>query len=136
MLERVGRVGRLPVGEHEVVLDQPLQAVQEQVALEPRHLLEQAVVELAAENGRVLGDPFRGAQAVEPRHQRVLERRRDLELVDRADERELPVALGDQSRIEHHPPDLFREQRHAVRLVEHPGDDRLREGTPRADPVE
>ena len=116
MLEGVERIGRMAAAH-----DQPrlLQMIQRGLDLLRRRVgdrLQRLVGELAADGGADLRDPLERAHAVEPRHQRVRQGRRDRELPPRARQHVAPVPFGQQVGFEHRLGELFQKQRHAVGL--------------------
>ena len=93
MLEAVGRVGRRAAAEDQLGGDQLVEAA---CQLRPRGTVgdrgEQLVGELAADRRADLGDLLDRGQPVEPRHQRVVQGRRNGERRQRA--RQLVVVAG------------------------------------------
>ena len=122
VLEGIGGLWRRAAAIDQAGGDQLVERAAELALVERGHRGEQFVGEGAAERGAELGDGLGAGQPVEPRHQRVLQAGRNLEL-DRLDI--VRVAL------EQRPGDLLDEQRHAVGLADDLLDDRGRQG-PRA----
>ena len=70
--------------------------------------------ELAADHGADLGELLDRGQPVEPRHQRIVQVRRDRKRRQRARKLVVIASVGHQARFEHCPGQLLEEQGHAV----------------------
>ena len=118
VLEGVGRLRRQAAPEREAGFDQLVQRGLERLGRVRRQRLDQFVAELAADRGADLGDLLDRRVAVEPRHQRVAQRRGDGHAARRAD---VVEALADEpqlARLEDRASQLLDVQRHAVGLRE------------------
>ena len=78
--------------------------------------VQHIVGKFAAKYGADLDDLLGRPQPIQPRHQRVMQRRRDLA------RRKLPIAA-----LEHRPRQLLDEQRHATGTLDHQRDGLLRQ---------
>jgi hypothetical protein len=127
VLEDVARLGRGAAAEHQPGGEELVDRVLERRLRQPGHGGEELVRELAPDHGPDLRDLPDGRQAVEPGHQRVLQRRRDRERRQRADRDEPVGALPQEARFEHDLGQLLDEQRHALGLGEDLVQDRRRQ---------
>src|SRR4051812_4949413 len=74
MFERVSAGDALFLGPHQIGGQELLNALFDRAAVEEPTRTKYRQIELATENRSQLGDPLSERQAIEPRHQRVLQR--------------------------------------------------------------
>ena len=114
MLERVDRVRGRPPAEDQFGFDQLAQTLCDLACWQRRCRSDQRVGKLAADCGARLRDLLDRRVAVEPRHQRILQRRGDRQERQRTDQRKTIVLLAQQTGFENRLGQFLDEQRHAV----------------------
>ena len=116
MLEEVRRLGRQTLLIQELRLHQLLQPLSQGPLVPWRDGLQQLVGKLAPQRRPELCQAFHRGQAVQPRHQRVVQRGRNRQ---RGEEPGQLIALGlllEQAGLQHHLRQLFDKQRHPIGL--------------------
>jgi hypothetical protein len=114
VLETVGGVGRGAAAKHELRGDQLVEPALQLLLRPVSDRGEQLVRELAADHGADLGKLLDRGQPVEPRHQRIVQVRRDRKRRQRARKLVMIASIGHEARFEHCPGQLLEEQGHAV----------------------
>ena len=132
VLEDVARTRPAPALVEQLGVDEAVEAVLQLALLQRPDRLQHLVREFAPEDRAELCDLADRRESIEPRHQHVLQRRRDGHVRERPHERVAPFALLDEARVEHALRELLDVERHAVRLlgdeVDHFGRHRLAAG--------
>jgi len=80
------------------------------------HRLQQLIGKRAPNGRAQLRHGFHRGEAIEPRHERVLECRRDRQRRRRPGQRIARLPLLEEPGLQHHLGELFDEQRHAIGL--------------------
>ena len=119
VLEAVACFGRGSVAKHQLGFLQFRQSACQRGLVAPDHGVQQRVREFACDRGADLCDLLHRHEAIEARHQRILQRRGDRHGRQRAVKAVALGFLNQQSRLQHILGQLFHEKRHAVGL----GDD-------------
>ena len=109
VLEAVGRLRRRAAPEHQLGIDQLLQGLLQIALAQWRHRGQQRIGELAPDRRTDLRHLLDRSEAVEARHQRVVQGRGNRERRQR-----VLLGVGDQPRFQHGLGQLLEEQRHAV----------------------
>ena len=114
VLEDVGAFRDVMTAEDQFRLEQPRQRVLQPRSAEGGDRLEQLEAELAPDAGGSLRHLLHRLQAVEPRHQRIVQRGGDGELLERRRQLETRRGLREAPGLQHGLGQLLDEQRHAV----------------------
>ena len=114
VLEQIGRVGRRAAAEDQLGGDQALHRVGQLGLRQGGKGGDGAVVEAAADDGGGLGHLLHRLQAIEPRHQRVVQRCGDRQRAQRSVEVKRVGTLAQHARFDDRLRHLLDEQRHAV----------------------
>ena len=109
VLEDVLGGWRQPPLVEELCLDESAERLSQALLIRGRKRLEKLVAELSSQYGADLGDLFRITEPIETRHERALQCRWDLELLDRLLELVVPVLWLQVPGLEEHPRQLFHE---------------------------
>ena len=107
--------------ENELRLNQAIERVLQGRVVECGRGLEQSVIEVATDAGGGLRDLLDRLQPIETRHQRVIKRRGDGEMAQRATELKRGIRLHQHFGFEHGLGDLLDEQRRARRCSKSDG---------------
>ena len=116
VLEEIGRVRRRAAAKDQFGLDQLTHRFGELALRESSERGDGAMVEAAADDRRGLRHLLHRLQPIEPRHQRVVQRRRDRQRAQRAVQVIRVRALAQHARFDDRLGHLLDEQRHAVGL--------------------
>ena len=114
MLEQIGRVGRRAAAEDQLGLDQAVHRVGQLCLRQGGQGGDRAVVEAAADDRGGLGHLLDRLQAIEPRHQRVVQRCGDRQRAQRSVEVKGVGTLAQHAQFDDRLGHLLDEQRHAV----------------------
>ena len=112
VLEQIGRVGRRAAAEDQLGGDQALHRVGQLGLRQGGKGGDGAVVEAAADDGGGLGHLLHRLQAIEPRHQRVVQRCGDRQRAQRSVEVKRVGTLAQHARSDDRLRHLLDEQRH------------------------
>ncbi|MEZ5905616.1 MAG: hypothetical protein R3C69_11140 [Geminicoccaceae bacterium] len=116
MLEEVGRLGRRAAAKDQLGRSEPLECRPDLRLRLRRDLGEQAIIELAADAGRRLRHLLDRLHAVQPRHQRIVQRSGDGERAERRVQDEGVRGLAQHAGFERCLGQFLDEQRHAIGL--------------------
>ena len=119
MLERVGRLGWEAPLRHNLRLHQLRQGPVQRRGVQLGHRLDQLIGKGAPEGRAQLRHHFHGGQAVQARHQGVVEGCRDRQRGQRARQLIVVGLLAQQARLQHGLEQLFHKQGHTVGLADH-----------------
>ena len=98
VFEGVARIGWSATLMHDLRGCELIESVAQGGGVEIRHGFDELVAELAPQRGSLLSYVLRRAQAIEPRHQRVLQRRGDRQVLDAPGQLVAPGLLGHDAR--------------------------------------
>jgi hypothetical protein len=127
MLETVRRLRRQPLPVQELGRDQLVQPLLHGVLVPGRDGLQQFIGELTPQGSSELRQGLHRRQAIQPRHQRVVQRGGNGQRRQGAGQ---PIALRpllQQAGLQHHRGSLFHKQRHPIGLGHHLFDDLRRQ---------
>ncbi len=119
VLEDVLRARAPPALVEQLRVDELVQAALQGPLLERRDRLQHLVGELAPEDRAELRDFANARQAIEPRHQQVLQRGGDRDVRERTRQLVALLAIAHEIRLDDRLRQLLHVQRHAVGLVDH-----------------
>ena len=107
----------MPPLRDQLGLDQLRQRPLQRRRVQRRHGLHQVIGESAPDDRTQLRHQFRRCQAIQPRHQRVVQGGGDRQRGQWARQVVAVLLLLEQARLQHHFGQFFHEQRHAVSLA-------------------
>ena len=116
VLEDILGALRVPAPVDQFRLDQAGKRLVERRFVHRRHSPDQVVGEFAPQGGADLGNLPRARKPIKPRHQRILQSRRNCRLQQRSGQPVIPRLLAEHARLDDHFEELLDKQRHAVRL--------------------